>query len=183
MTRRSTGAAFWSRYDAGSRSARTYLAHRPSWRPGHQRRIIAISGNRIAGIGRREALPAGYAAAQTIELAGRLVTPGYVNVHTHAVLSLMRGIALEMGICSRLHARRPAWPRHCRERSRDAGPARCSRSPQLRIDDHGRQLWARPGDAAGDGGTGVARLVVLAISPRRLHHRSRMDIDVEHELD
>ena len=32
-----------------------------------------------------------------IEADGRLVTPGFVNVHTHAVLSLMRGIALDMG--------------------------------------------------------------------------------------
>lgn len=59
--------------------------------------FIAMGGNRIAGIGRRGQLPHNYAAAETIELPGRLIIPGYVNVHTHAVLSLMRGIAIDMG--------------------------------------------------------------------------------------
>ena len=58
--------------------------------------FVGISGNRIAAVGPRAALQDGE-AARVLDIAGRLVTPGYINVHTHAVLSLMRGIALDMG--------------------------------------------------------------------------------------
>ncbi|WP_200863379.1 amidohydrolase family protein [Lutibaculum baratangense] len=58
---------------------------------------LAIEGNRIVSIGRREDIPDGTDAARMLEIPGRLVTAGYVNVHTHAVLSLMRGIAVDMG--------------------------------------------------------------------------------------
>ena len=59
--------------------------------------IVAITGNRIAAIGAQADFPPAIAAGKVIELSGRVVTPGFVNVHTHAVLSLMRGIALDMG--------------------------------------------------------------------------------------
>ena len=59
--------------------------------------VLGIAGNRIAFAGAREELPPDLPAARVIEAAGRLVTPGFVNVHTHAVLSLMRGIAIDMG--------------------------------------------------------------------------------------
>lgn len=57
---------------------------------------LAIKGSRIAFVGAQAELPGGFAAARTLDLEGRLVTPGFVNVHTHAVLSLMRGIAVDM---------------------------------------------------------------------------------------
>jgi 5-methylthioadenosine/S-adenosylhomocysteine deaminase len=59
--------------------------------------VVAITGNRIAALGARADFPATIAAEKVLELSGRVVTPGFVNVHTHAVLSLMRGIALDMG--------------------------------------------------------------------------------------
>jgi 5-methylthioadenosine/S-adenosylhomocysteine deaminase len=58
---------------------------------------LAVAGNRIALVGRRGELPDGARAARRLELPGRVVTPGFINVHTHAVLSLMRGIALDLG--------------------------------------------------------------------------------------
>ncbi|WP_372612749.1 hypothetical protein [Halomonas sp.] len=32
----------------------------------------------------------------TIDLAGRVITPGFVNVYTHTILSMMRGVAEDM---------------------------------------------------------------------------------------
>lgn len=57
--------------------------------------FIALSGNRIAALGPMQRRPA--VAALHLDLPGRVVTPGLVNMHTHAALSLMRGIALDMG--------------------------------------------------------------------------------------
>src|SRR5688572_14442575 len=59
--------------------------------------VIAIAGNRIAALGARVEFPDDIGAQTLIELPGRVLTPGFINVHTHAVLSLMRGIALDMG--------------------------------------------------------------------------------------
>jgi 5-methylthioadenosine/S-adenosylhomocysteine deaminase len=66
-------------------------------RPVIDNALIAISGNRIAAMGSLTEFPQDVPCAKTIDLSGRIVTPGFVNVHTHAVLSLMRGIALDMG--------------------------------------------------------------------------------------
>jgi 5-methylthioadenosine/S-adenosylhomocysteine deaminase len=65
-------------------------------RPPVEGAALAVKGDRIAFAGPASGLPAGCAAARTLDLGGRLVTPGFVNVHTHAVLCLMRGIALDM---------------------------------------------------------------------------------------
>jgi 5-methylthioadenosine/S-adenosylhomocysteine deaminase len=70
----------------------TSNAGRPVIRDG----FVGITGNRIAAVGARSEF-ASDTADRVIDATGRLVTPGYVNVHTHAVLSLMRGIALDMG--------------------------------------------------------------------------------------
>lgn len=59
--------------------------------------LIGITGNRIAAIGPRDVFPPSMGGSHRLELHGRVVTPGLINVHTHAVLSLMRGIALDMG--------------------------------------------------------------------------------------
>ncbi len=52
--------------------------------------VLGISGNRIAFVGPRSEMTAELPAARVIDAEGRVVTPGFVNVHTHAVLSLMR---------------------------------------------------------------------------------------------
>ncbi|MBL0931097.1 MAG: amidohydrolase family protein [Alphaproteobacteria bacterium] len=56
---------------------------------------LAISGDKIVDLGPMATLPAYDGRIES--LAGRLLTPGFVNIHTHAILSLMRGIAIDMG--------------------------------------------------------------------------------------
>ena len=57
---------------------------------------IGTTGNRIAFIEAADARTAPMAGT-VIDAAGCIVVPGFINTHTHAVLSLMRGIAEDMG--------------------------------------------------------------------------------------
>ena len=58
---------------------------------------IGIAGGRLAYVGPRSGLPAGATAARTLDLPGRVITPGFVNVHTHAILTMVRGVAEDLG--------------------------------------------------------------------------------------
>src|SRR5689334_18203597 len=52
---------------------------------------IAIAGSRILAVGELDARA--YEAAETIDCRGRVVMPGLVNAHTHAPMTLLRGLA------------------------------------------------------------------------------------------
>ncbi len=54
---------------------------------------VAIDGERIVAVGPREQLRARYAAQRVIAAHGRLVIPGLVNGHSHAPMTLFRGLA------------------------------------------------------------------------------------------
>lgn len=41
--------------------------------------------------------PLRHSAARTLSLGGRFITPGFVNPHSHSILSMVRGVALDMG--------------------------------------------------------------------------------------
>ncbi|MGJ7542660.1 amidohydrolase family protein [Variovorax sp. LT1R16] len=41
--------------------------------------------------------PAHYQAGRTLRLPGHFVTPGFVNVHTHGILTMVRGVAADLG--------------------------------------------------------------------------------------
>src|SRR5258708_3254965 len=65
-----------------------------------QRRVIengavAVRGNKIVAVGTAAEIKAKYSAdpAGTISANGRIVMPGLINTHTHAAMSLFRGIA------------------------------------------------------------------------------------------
>lgn len=63
-----------------------------------QRRVIengavAIVKGRIAAVGPRAEIDKAYTAAKRIDRPDALLTPGLVNAHTHAPMSLLRGIA------------------------------------------------------------------------------------------
>jgi 5-methylthioadenosine/S-adenosylhomocysteine deaminase len=56
----------------------------------HRAGAVAIAGDSIAAVG-PDALA--WQAAETIDCGGRVVMPGLVNAHTHAPMTLLRGLA------------------------------------------------------------------------------------------
>jgi 5-methylthioadenosine/S-adenosylhomocysteine deaminase len=56
----------------------------------HRGGAVAIAGNAIVAVGQ---IPNDVEAAETIDCRGRIVMPGLVNAHTHAPMSLLRGLA------------------------------------------------------------------------------------------
>lgn len=58
---------------------------------------VAMRGGRIAWVGTMADLPAELADVPRQPLPGRVLTPGFVNVHTHAILSMVRGVAEDLG--------------------------------------------------------------------------------------
>lgn len=56
---------------------------------------IAIAQGRIAWIG--QALPEGARCTRVIDASGKVITPGFVNVHTHSILTMVRGVAADLG--------------------------------------------------------------------------------------
>ncbi len=54
---------------------------------------VAIRGERIVAVGPAAELEKGYRARRRIRAEGRLILPGLINTHTHAAMSLYRGVA------------------------------------------------------------------------------------------
>ncbi|MBX9698287.1 MAG: amidohydrolase family protein [Acetobacteraceae bacterium] len=65
--------------------------------PPVQDAAIGIRGGRFAFVGPRRDLPPGATATERLRAEGHLAIPGLVNVHTHTVLSMVRGVAEDMG--------------------------------------------------------------------------------------
>src|SRR5271165_3150911 len=57
---------------------------------------VAIRGERIAGVGTRAEIDRQFQAAHRLDRPNALIMPGLVNTHTHAAMSLLRGIADDM---------------------------------------------------------------------------------------
>lgn len=53
---------------------------------------LAITGGRIVTIGQASDLAVSHAPAETLDLSGCLVLPGLINIHTHAAMTLFRGL-------------------------------------------------------------------------------------------
>lgn len=58
---------------------------------------VGMIGGRFVFAGRRADLPADVEATRRLSLNNHLVIPGLVNVHTHTILSMVRGVAEDMG--------------------------------------------------------------------------------------
>jgi 5-methylthioadenosine/S-adenosylhomocysteine deaminase len=54
---------------------------------------VAISGNTIIALGPKSEIEKRFEASKTIDARGGLIMPGLVNAHTHAPMSLFRGLA------------------------------------------------------------------------------------------
>src|SRR5579871_3835070 len=57
---------------------------------------LAARDGRIAWVGPAAALPAGLAAAETIDVGGRVITPGLIDCHTHLVFAGDRAREFEL---------------------------------------------------------------------------------------
>lgn len=54
---------------------------------------IAVRGQEIVAVGPAGELAARYEAGETIDCTGKAVMPGFINSHTHAPMTLLRGLA------------------------------------------------------------------------------------------
>ncbi len=58
---------------------------------------LVIHQGRLVEVGPDDPSQSMPPARRTINLTGRVITPGFVNVHTHTILSMVRGVAEDMG--------------------------------------------------------------------------------------
>jgi len=58
----------------------------------HYAAALAIEGNRIAAIGPDAELAARFPEAEAVDGSGRVVFPGFANIHTHLGMTLARGV-------------------------------------------------------------------------------------------
>ncbi len=54
---------------------------------------LAVQGNAILAVGPQAELLKQYSARETIDCGGKILMPGLVNAHTHAPMTLLRGLA------------------------------------------------------------------------------------------
>jgi 5-methylthioadenosine/S-adenosylhomocysteine deaminase len=57
---------------------------------------VAVRGQRIVGVGKRADIEKQFQARQHINRPDDILMPGLINTHTHAAMSLFRGIADDM---------------------------------------------------------------------------------------
>lgn len=78
---------------------------------------IALAGELIVELLPRAAAEERYPQAQRVPLPGHLLTPGLVNLHTHASMALLRGVGDDMALKPWLEER--IWPLEGRLMSRE----------------------------------------------------------------
>ncbi|MDD2554238.1 MAG: amidohydrolase [Desulfotomaculaceae bacterium] len=69
---------------------------------------IAIAGDRIISVGQRGSAPANFKADKTIDASGMAAMPGFINAHTHASMTLLRGCADDLPLMKWLNEK--IWP-------------------------------------------------------------------------
>jgi len=69
---------------------------------------VAVDGGAIVGLGPRDEVEWAYRGRERIDTSGRLVMPGLINAHTHAPMTLFRGIADDLPLETWLY--KYIWP-------------------------------------------------------------------------
>ena len=69
---------------------------------------VAVDGGDIVGLGPREEVERAYHGRERINASGKLVMPGLLNAHTHAPMTLFRGIADDLPLETWLY--KYIWP-------------------------------------------------------------------------
>ena len=69
---------------------------------------VAVQGGTILAVGSSADLIANYRAVETIDAAGHAIMPGLINCHTHAPMTLFRGLADDLPLDVWLHEH--IWP-------------------------------------------------------------------------
>jgi 5-methylthioadenosine/S-adenosylhomocysteine deaminase len=69
---------------------------------------VAVDGGAIVGLGTREEVEQTYRGRERIDTRGKLIMPGLINAHTHAPMTLFRGIADDLPLETWLHEY--IWP-------------------------------------------------------------------------
>ncbi|HSQ26250.1 MAG TPA: amidohydrolase [Anaerolineales bacterium] len=59
---------------------------------------LLMDGDRISWLGEMSSLPAIQGEWMQIPAKGKVILPGFVNLHTHAALSILRGIGDDLGV-------------------------------------------------------------------------------------
>jgi len=57
---------------------------------------VAVRGDAIVAVGPRAEVEGRFRAARRVDARGRLVLPGLINGHTHAAMTLLRGLANDL---------------------------------------------------------------------------------------
>ena len=70
--------------------------------------VVAVDGGAIVGVGPRHEVEGAYRGRERIDAGGKLIMPGLLNAHTHAPMTLFRGIADDLPLETWLY--KYIWP-------------------------------------------------------------------------
>jgi len=59
----------------------------------YEQGAVAVRGNSIVAVGPEDEIKKEYSAKETFDCGGKVLMPGLINAHTHAPMTLLRGIA------------------------------------------------------------------------------------------
>jgi 5-methylthioadenosine/S-adenosylhomocysteine deaminase len=64
---------------------------------------VAVANGEIVAVGPGEAIQAAFHASKTLNVTGCVVMPGLINAHTHAAMTIFRGLADDLPLMDWLH--------------------------------------------------------------------------------